>query len=715
MTIASITVIRLKNSFIGLIILGLLFSCNQPTMNQKNPLLSEFKTPHQTTPFNQLETSHYLPAFASAMEQGRKEIETIISNSSTPTFENTIEALEGSGMLLGRLSNIFFNINSAETNDSIQSIAREVSPLLSEFSNDIWLNEALFAKVQIVYNNKENLNLSDEQLMLLDNTYKGFVRKGAMLSGEAKARYREVTSELSKLTVAFGENLLAETNDYKLNITDLNDLAGLPNHVIEAAALLAKNENKEGWLFSLQGPSFIGFMKYADSRSLREELFKAYSSRCNKNNERDNKNNILQMAALRLEKAQLLGFKSHADYVLEERMAKTSDNVNNFLDELLAKSLPFAVKDVEAVAAFAKTLGLKEPLQRWDFAYYSEKLKTSLFDISDEMTKPYFELNKVTDGIFALTNKLWGLTYKLNPEIPVYHTDVKAYEVFDRDGSFLSVLYLDFHPRNSKQGGAWMTVYKEQSNKNGADSRPHISVVCNFTAPTETTPSLLTYNEVTTYLHEFGHALHGMFSAVTYESLAGTNVYRDFVELPSQIMENWASEKEWLQQIAVHYQTGEPIPDSLVDKIIASDNFQSGYATVRQLSFGFNDMAWHNMTGQVPTDVVAFERAAMAKTELFSLIEGTSISTAFSHIFDGGYAAGYYGYKWAEVLDADAFYLFKQNGIFDTKTAESFRTNILSKGGTSHPMELYKAFRGQEPSIEPLLQRSGLIKAGKFN
>lgn len=679
-------------------------------MNEKNPLLSDFKTPYQTAPFNEIKPEHYMPAFLTAMEKGRSDIETIIANESAPTFSNTIESLETSGKLLGRISSIFFNINSAETNEDIQSIAREVSPLLSEYANDIWLNEALFARVKQVYDSKDTLNLSTEQQMLLNNTYKAFVRQGALLNEEDKKRYREITGELSKLTVEFGENVLAETNDYRLHITNENDLAGLPDHVKEAAAMLAKSENKEGWLFSLQAPSYLAFMKYADNRALREELFKAYSSRGNRNNERDNKNNIIKQARLRLEKARLLGYKSHADYVLEERMAQSPEKVNNFLNELLEKSFSFASNDVKEVAAFAKTHGLNEPLQRWDFSYYSEKLKSSLFDLNDEMVKPYFELTRVIDGIFDLTNKLWGLTYKHNPEIPVYHSEVKAYEVFDKDGKFLSILYLDFHPRSSKQGGAWMTSYKEQFIANGIDSRPHISLVCNFTAPTETKPSLLTYNEVTTFLHEFGHGLHGMLSAVNYESLSGTNVYRDFVELPSQIMENWAREKEWLQQVAVHYETGETIPDQLVDKIIAAGNFQSGYFTVRQLSFGFNDMAWHNLTNEIPSDVIIFERKAMERTELFPIVEGTSLSTAFAHIFDGGYAAGYYGYKWAEVLDADAFALFKQNGIFDNATADSFRVNVLSKGGTEHPMSLYVKFRGHEPSIKPLLERSGLIK-----
>lgn len=700
-----------KIIFACLLISGLFISCkNNKSMNQKNPLLLDFITPYQTAPFNDIKPEHYMPAFLTAMEKGRSEIAAIIANSSAPTFSNTIEMLENSGKLLGRISNIFFNINSAETNEDIQSIAREVSPLLSEYANDIWLNEALFNRVKQVYDGQDTLNLTTEQQMLLNNTYKAFVRQGALLNEKDKNRYREITGELSKLTVEFGENVLAETNDYRLHITNENDLAGLPDHVKEAAAMLAKSENKEGWLFSLQAPSYLAFMKYADNRALREELFKAYSSRGNRNNERDNKDNIIKQARLRLEKARLLGYKSHADYVLEERMAQSPEKVNTFLDELFEKSFSFASNDVKEVAGFAKNQGLNEPLQRWDFSYYSEKLKSSLFDLNDEMVKPYFELTRVTDGIFNLTNKLWGLTYKHNPEIPVYHSDVKAYEVFDKDGKFLSVLYLDFHPRSSKQGGAWMTSYKEQFTENGIDSRPHISLVCNFTAPTETKPSLLTYYEVTTFLHEFGHGLHGMLSAVNYESLSGTNVYRDFVELPSQIMENWAREKEWLQEVAVHYETGETIPDQLVDKIIAAGNFQSGYFTVRQLSFGFNDMAWHNLTNEIPSDVIAFERKAMERTELFPIVEGTSLSTAFAHIFDGGYAAGYYGYKWAEVLDADAFALFKQNGIFDKTTADSFRANVLSKGGTEHPMSLYVKFRGHEPSIQPLLERSGLIK-----
>ena len=692
-----------------LLAMQLAISCTNKT-DMNNPLLKNFNTPHQTPPFNDIKAEHYLPAFKEAMKRGREEIDQIVNNAEEPTFKNTIEAMENTGKLLNRISNIFFNLNSAATNDTIQAIAREVSPLLSEYGNDIALNEKLFARVKTVYDQKENLQLTPEQTKLLENTYKSFVRQGALLSGEAKARYREVTAELSQLSLQFGENVLAETNAFKLHITNKADLAGLPAQYVEAAAALAKSEGKEGWLFSLQAPSYIPFMKYADNRDLREKLFKAYAFRANNNNEHDNKENIIRIANLRLEKANLLGYSSHADYVLEERMAKSPQKVNEFLNELFEKAYPFAQKEVKEVADFAKTLGFKDQLQRWDFAYYSDKLKTSRFKLNDEMTRPYFQLDKVKEGIFSLANKLYGLTFKRNTDIQVYHPDVEAYEVFDEDGSFLSVLYLDFFPRNSKQGGAWMTSFRDQHKDNGVDIRPQISVVCNFTPGSENQPSLLTFNEVTTFLHEFGHALHGMLSEVTYESLAGTSVYRDFVELPSQIMENWATQKEWLQQVAFHYQTGEPIPAELIDNIIASDQFESGYSTVRQLSFGFNDMAWHSITSPISGDAISFEKAAMEKTELFPEVEGSAMSPAFGHIFNGGYAAGYYGYKWAEVLDADAFSLFKQNGIYDKTTAASFRHNILSKGGTEDPMTLYINFRGCEPTNEALLVRSGLVK-----
>ncbi|MFO7999852.1 MAG: M3 family metallopeptidase [Marinilabilia sp.] len=678
-------------------------------MHHNNPLLQSFDTPHQTAPFDKISEEHYMPAFEKALEEGRKDIKKIVEDPAEPTFENTIENLERSGKLLNRVGSIFFNLNSAETNEKIQSIAREVSPMLSEYSNDIWLNDKLFERVKNVYDkHRGDHTLNEEQQKLLEDTFKGFSRRGALLSGKDKERYREISSELSQLSLKFGENVLAETNDFRLHLTNKEDLAGLPEDVIEAAAQRAKSENKEGWVFTLQIPSYLPFMKYADNRSLREKMFKAYTTRGNKGDKHDNNEIIKKTVTLRLERARLLGYSNHAEYILTERMAKSPERVNNFLDNLLKAALPAAKEDVKAVEEHARKLGFNDTLQRWDFAYYSEKLKTASFDISDEMTRPYFQLEKVKKGIFDLTGQLFGLTYKHNPAIPTYNEEVEAWEVYDEDGSFLSVLYLDFYPRDSKQGGAWMTSYREQHLEGGLDVRPHVSVVTNFTRPTSTKPALLTYNELTTFLHEFGHALHGMLSKVTYESLAGTSVYRDFVELPSQLMENWARQKDWLQEVAKHYETGEPIPVNLVDKIIAADNFQSGYSTVRQLSFGMNDMAWHTIKEPFTKEVAQFEKEAMQSTELFPDVKGSCMSTAFGHIFDGGYAAGYYGYKWAEVLDADAFELFKQNGIFDKKTARAFRENILEKGGTKDPMELYVTFRGHEPSIEPLLERSGL-------
>lgn len=675
-----------------------------------NPLLIPFDTIHQTAPFHLIREEHYLPAFKEAMKQGKNEIAAIISNNDHPSFSNTVEALEKSGQLLGTISSIFFNLNHAETNETIQEIAREVSPLLTEYSNDIWLNPELFEKVKIVFNSDEKNTLSAEQQKLLEDTHKAFVRKGALLKGVAKERYREITKELSTLTLQFGENVLAETNAFKLHITDRKALTGLPDGALAAASALAKSEEKEGWLFSLQFPSYFPFMKYADNRELRQQMYMAHASRGNNNNERDNKTIIQKIVNLRVEKAKLMGFDTHANFVLEEHMALKPDTVHKFLHELLEASIDFAREDVKEVSKFANQEGLKEELQRWDYLYYSEKLKTTKFGLNDEMTKPYFQLENVENGIFSLAQKLYGLSFKINNKIEGYHSEAKAYEVFDEDGTFLSVLYVDYHPRATKQGGAWMTSFRDQHLENGDDIRPHISIVCNFTRPTEQQPSLLTFMEVTTFLHEFGHALHGMLSKVTYESLAGTSVYRDFVELPSQIMENWATQREWLQEVGVHYKTGEVIPEELIQKLIDSDNFQSGYAMVRQLSFGLNDMAWHTLSAPFDGDVIEFEKKAIEKTELFRPIENLAVSTAFSHIFDGGYASGYYGYKWAEVLDADAFDAFLENGIYNRETAQKFRREILEKGGTRHPMELYKAFRGKEPSIEPLLKRSGLVK-----
>lgn len=675
-----------------------------------NPLLNVFNTPYQTPPFSSIKEEHYLPAFTKAMELGKQELKNLLSSTDEPTFSSTIEALENMGQQLRLVSDVFFNLNHAQTNEQIQTIARDLSPLLTAYDNDIWLNEPLFERVKHVFDNQQNTSLTAEQKKLLEDTYKSFVRRGAQLSGSSKVRYREITEELSRLSLLFGENVLAETNAFQLHVTEENELNGLPEGVMDAASELAKSEGKEGWIFTLQYPSFFPFMKYATNRSLRKTMYMAHAQRCNNNNTHDNKEVVKAIVNLRIEKAQLLGYKSHADFVLEEHMALNPQTVNSFLNELLDASLAFGKNDVAQVADFAKTHGLNDTLQRWDYSYYSEKLKEQLFGLDDEATRPYFELEKVENGVLGLAEKLYGIYFKENTTIDKYHPEVKVYEVFDKDGQFLSVFYADYHPRASKQGGAWMTSFRDQYTNNGKDVRPHISIVCNFTRPTSKTPSLLTFSEVQTFLHEFGHALHGMLSKVTYQSLSGTNVYRDFVELPSQILENWATQKEWLQDVGVHYKTGEVIPEAMIQKLIASDNFQSGYATLRQLSFGFTDMAWHSLQKPLEVSVLEFEKTAMKATELFPSVEGTALSTAFSHIFDGGYAAGYYGYKWAEVLDADAFDLFLQNGIFDRTTAQRFRTEILERGGTDHPMTLYKNFRGQEPSIKPLLKRSGMLK-----
>ncbi|MBR8537314.1 M3 family metallopeptidase [Carboxylicivirga sediminis] len=676
----------------------------------QNILQHRFDTLHQTPPFEQISEESYLPSFKALIEEAKKEIDRIVNDTSIPDFYNTIVSLEKSGSQLGIVSHIFFNLNHAETNERIQGIAREVSPLLTEYSNDIWLNASLFRKVKQVHDSQNRDELSHEQNQLLDETYKGFVRKGALLERTARERYREITTQLSKLTLQFGENLLAETNAFQLHITNADELAGLPDGVMEAASALAKAQGKDGWIFTLQFPSYMPFMKYAENRALRKQMYMAYSKRGNNENQHDNKDLIRQIVNLRVEKAQLLGYKSHAHFVLEEHMALHPDKVNSFLKELLDASLDVAKQDVKDVENYALQHGFEGTLQRWDYAFYSEKLKAVKYGLDDEATRPYFQLEKVEQGVLGLATRLYGITFKESKAISVYHNEVKTYEVFDTDGTFLSVFYVDYFPRTTKQGGAWMTSFRDQHHDGSGDVRPHISIVCNFTRPTDKKPSLLTFNEVQTFLHEFGHALHGMFSKVTYESLAGTNVYRDFVELPSQIMENWATQKEWLKDVGVHYQTDEVIPDELIQKIIDSENYQSGYATVRQLSFGMNDMAWHSLEEPFEGDVIEFEKQAMAPTELFPTVEGTAFSTGFAHIFDGGYAAGYYGYKWAEVLDADAFEAFKENGIFDKDTAQAFRREILEKGGTAHPMLLYKNFRGHEPSIDPLLKRCGLKK-----
>nr|WP_299385677.1 M3 family metallopeptidase [Allomuricauda sp.] len=671
-----------------------------------NPLLSPF----DQAPFEQIKNEHFKPAFLQAIEEARKEIDQIATNPEPPTFENTLESLDFSGKQLDRISSIFFNLNAAETNEEIQKIAQEVSPLLSEFSNDITLNQDLFARIKSVYEQREVLGLSPEQRTLLEKRYKSFSRNGANLDQESKKRLRGIDAELSKLKLKFGENVLAETNKYELHLTQNEDVAGLPEGAKEAAAQLAKSKGKEGWLITLDYPSYIPFMKYAENRELRKELSLAFGSKGFHNDELDNQENVLAIVSLRHERAKLLGYKTHAHFVLEERMAETPKKVMGFLEELLAKAKPAALREFGELQEFAHKLDGIAQLEKWDSAYYSEKLKQQLFDLDDEKLKPYFKLENVIQGVFKVAEKLFGLHLKEVFNVEKYHEEVKTYEVFDTSGHFIALFYADFHPRAGKRGGAWMTSYKTQYTLDGENSRPHISNVCNFTKPTESKPSLLTFNEVTTLFHEFGHGLHGMLANTNYPSLSGTSVYWDFVELPSQVMENWCYEKEALELFAFHYETGELIPMELVQKIKDSATFQEGMATLRQLSFGFLDMAWHGSDPSSIKDVKEFEAQAFEGTNLFPETPDTCMSTAFSHIFQGGYSSGYYSYKWAEVLDADAFAYFKEHGIFNQEIADLFKEHILSKGGTENPMVLYKRFRGAAPKIEPLLERAGLIK-----
>ncbi len=670
-----------------------------------NPLLEKF----DLAPFSKIKNEHFLPAFKSLIASSKNEIEAIVSNTEAPTFENTIEALEFAGQQLDRVSSIFFNLNSAETNEEIQKIAQEVSPLLTEFSNDITLNQALFDKIKAVYEQRNSLTLTAEQEMLLNNKYKSFSRNGANLNEEDKEKLRKIDTELASLKLKFGENVLAETNNYELHITNENDLDGLPESVKEAAHLLAKEKGKDGWLITLAYPSYIPFMKYANNRNLRKELALAYGAQAFKKNEYNNEEIVLKIAKLRYDRAKLLGYESHAHFVLEERMAGTPQTVTSFLNDLLVKALPQAKKEVEELTEFAKKLDGIETLEKWDSAYYSEKLRVERFNLDDEKLKPYFELNNVLKGAFTVAEKLYGLTFKQVDSIDTYHPDVKTYEVFDEKNELIALFYADFHPRTGKRNGAWMTSFKGQQIFNNKNERPHISNVCNFTKPTATKPSLLTFNEVTTLFHEFGHGLHGMLANTTYPSLSGTSVYWDFVELPSQVHENWCYEEECLSLFAKHYETGETIPMEYVQKIKESANFLEGIATVRQLSFGLLDMSWHGGNPSAIKNVKEHESAAFASTQLFPDVAENCMSVSFSHIFPGGYSSGYYSYKWAEVLDADAFEYFKENGIFNREIGEKFKQTVLSKGGTIHPMELYKAFRGSEPKVDALLRRAGLI------
>jgi len=671
-------------------------------------LNQQFSTQFNTAPFSKIKNDDFLPAFKIAIEKAKREIDDIVNNTEPPTFENTIETLEFSGQELDRISSIFFNLNSAETSDEIQNIAQEVSPLLSEFGNDITLNKDLFKRIKSVYDSESELNT--EQSTLLDKRYKSFSRNGANLSDEKKDQLRAIDKKLSQLKLKFGENILAETNAFEMLITDENDLSGLPDGAKEAAKQLAESKNKEGWMITLDYPSYIPFMTYASNRDLRKKMSLAFGSKGFKKNALDNQDIVIEIANLRFQRAQLLGYKTHAHFVLEERMAKTPTKVQNFLNELLEKAKPAAELEFKKLESFAKELDQIDRLEKWDSGYYSEKLKQKLFSLDDEQLKPYFKLENVIDGAFLVANKLFDLNFEEIDTIDKYHEDVLTYKVTDNDGNLISVFYADFFPRSGKRNGAWMTSFKPQYVQNKKEERPHVSIVCNFTKPTNSKPSLLTFNEVTTLFHEFGHALHGMLANTTYPSLSGTSVYWDFVELPSQVMENWCYEKEALELFAKHYETNEVIPMDLVEKIKESSTFNQGMQTLRQISFGLLDMSWHGENPKEITNVKSQEIKAFGDTQLYPDVAENCMSTAFAHIFQGGYSSGYYSYKWAEVLDADAFEYFKKEGVFNKSVANKFKKHVLSQGGTEDPMVLYKRFRGQEPKPEALLKRAGLIK-----
>lgn len=676
----------------------------------QNPFLHTYHTPHQTTPFNLIQLSDYEPAIREGMRIEDEEIKAITDNPEPPTFSNTVLALERAGQLLDRVTTVLFNLMSAETCDEMEAIAEKMMPELSEHSNNISLNEKLFERIKGVYTQRESLNLTPEERRLLEKTYDGFIRNGANLSDADKETFRKLSMELSTLTLRFSQNHLKETNKYELVLTSEAELEGLPESIIEAAAHTAKEKGKEGWIITLQAPSYVPFMKYSSNRNLRKELYMAYNTQCTHRDELDNTDIVKQLVNLRMELAQLLGFADYADYVLRKRMAENSEHVYQLLNQLLDAYTPTAHKEVAEIEALAQEMEGKDfRLMPWDFSYYAEKLKNKKFNLDEEALRPYFELSKVKEGVFGLATRLYGITFRENKDIPVYHPDVQAYEVFDKDGSYLAVLYTDFHPRAGKRSGAWMTEYKEQwIDENGNNSRPHVSVTMNFTKPTAEKPALLTFSEVTTFLHEFGHALHGMFANTHFQSMSGTNVYWDFVELPSQIMENFAVEKDFLNTFARHYQTNEPIPEELVKRIVDASNFNVAYACLRQVSFGLLDMAWYTRRTAFDGDVKEYEKASWTRAQILPQIDETCMSVQFGHIMSGGYSAGYYSYKWAEVLDADAFSVFKEKGIFNTEVAQSFRDNILSKGGTEHPMTLYKRFRGQEPTIDALLIRNGI-------
>ena len=676
--------------------------------------MNPFYTTYHYIPFDRIKETDYEPAMMKGIEEEDQEINSIVKNPDAPTFENTIEAMERSGQLLDKVTTVFFNLLSAETTDFLDELAQKMSPILSEHSNNIMLNEGLFKRVKMVYDDHEAdlfARLNPEQKMLLKNTYEGFVRHGALLTDEQKEQLRRITAELGVLSLQFSQNKLKDTNNFILHITDEADLEGLPESAIDLARQTAKEREMEGYVFTLQAPSYIPFLTYSARRELREKMFRAYNTLCTHDNENNNVAIVGKIVNLHREMAQLLGYDTYADYALTRRMAEKKENVYQLLNQLIDAYLPSAKKEVEEVEKVYNNQlhDSKDGFMPWDFSYYANKLKEERFNINSEMLRPYFELSNVKKGVFGLATKLYGITFRPNTEAPVYHPDVEVFDVLDKDGSFLALLYCDFHPRASKKSGAWMTNFKEQwTEPDGTNSRPQVSIVMNLSKATDTKPALLTLGEVETFLHEFGHALHGMFANTTYRSISGTNVYWDFVELPSQFMENYSVEPDFLNTFATHYETGEPIPQELIDRIIASRNFNVAYACMRQVSFGLLDMAFYTLQDEFKSDLFAFEREAWKRAQVLPGVEGTCMTTQFSHIMAGGYSAGYYSYKWAEVLDADAFSLFQKQGIFDAATAQSFRENILSKGGTEHPMTLYKRFRGQAPSIDALLHRNGI-------
>ena len=678
---------------------------------RNNILLKEFKTPFETIPFDQIKPQDFLPALNAAIAMAKERIELIKKNQEPETFKNVVEALEDAGPEVELIAGVFFNLHSAETNEDIQNIAKEFSPVLTEYGNDISLDQELFLKIKKVWDNKDKFHLNAEQIMLLEKSYKSFVRNGALLNNEEKEVMRDISKQLSTLSLQFGDHILKETNDFLMVVDKKDDLLGLPDDVVEAAAQTAKEKNYGGrWAFTLAYPSVIPFLTHSSNRELRKKMYMANSTKGFKGDAQDNQEIVKTIANLRFKKATLLGYESHAHFVLEERMASTPKTVMSFIDNIVNHATPAAAAETEELKAYALKVDGITDYQKWDNLYYAEKLKNEKFQVNDELLRPYFKLEKVIDGVFQVAKKLYGLSLIQRTDIPVYHADVKTYEVVDENNNHVAVFYADFHPRAGKRNGAWMTSFRGQKIKDNKNIRPHIAIVCNFTKPTATKPSLLGFDEVTTLFHEFGHALHGMLANTHYESLSGTNVFWDFVELPSQILENWAYEKECLDLFAEHYETGEKIPADLIKKIKDSSSFLEGRATLRQLSFASVDMAWHSNNPEKIQNIESFETGIMNKMEFLPDIKGTCISTAFSHIFSGGYSAGYYSYKWAEVLDADAFDFFKEKGIFNREVANKFKDNILSQGGSQHPMKLYTAFRGKEPNPEALLKRAGLVK-----